>query len=165
MGLPEPPKNPNFARVKTFQFTMKRQSYSNHRRYVPGYHFIGLGLLIISSIGSVVNLTESLDKGEGIYSASLILTLHIVLSFLYYYVREFAIGVQNRAIRAEENFRHFVLTGKPLDGRLGMGQIVAVRFAPDDEFAALCKEAAERQLTPDEIKKAITRWKGDYHRI
>jgi hypothetical protein len=91
--------------------------------------------------------------------------IHIVLSFMYYYVRQFAIGVQNRAIRAEENFRHFILTGKPLDSRLHMGQVIALRFAPDDEFIPLCKEAAERQLTPDEIKKQISRWKGDYHRI
>lgn len=144
---------------------MKRQSYSNHRRYVTGYHFIALGLLVLSTIGSFVNLTESIDKGEGIYSASLIVMIHVVLGFIYFYVRQFAIGVQNRAIRAEENFRHYVLTGKPLDSRLHLTQIIALRFAPDDEFTALCREAAERQLTPDEIKKQITRWKGDYHRI
>ncbi len=44
-------------------------------------------------------------------------------------------------IRAEENFRHFILTGKPLDSRLDMKQIIALRFAEDDEFPELCQKA------------------------
>jgi hypothetical protein len=46
-----------------------------------------------------------------------------------------------------------------------MGQIVALRFAPDDEFVALADKAATEGLSPKEIKQLIQRWKGDYRRI
>jgi len=37
---------------------------------------------------------------------------------LFVFTRNLAMGVQDRAIRAEENLRHFTLTGKLLDPRL-----------------------------------------------
>ena len=49
--------------------------------------------------------------------------------------------------------------------RLRMGQIVALRFAPDDEFVVLAEKAATEGLSPKEIKQLIQRWKGDYRRI
>jgi hypothetical protein len=83
----------------------------------------------------------------------------------YYFIRVFAVRLQDRIIRAEENFRHFQLTGQPLDQKLHMKQIIALRFAPDSEFVELCKEAVEKRMTNNEIKKAISRWKGDYNRV
>ncbi len=147
---------------------MKKQSYSNHRRYVPVYHFVLSFLIICLLAASVVNVFNLLDedvvqKGN-LFSANLLVLASLIIGILYIYVRAFALRVQDRVIRSEENFRHFLLTGKPLDGRIRMSQVIALRFAPDDEFILLCKEAVEKQLTPDEIKKAITRWKGDYHR-
>ena len=59
---------------------------------------------------------------------------------------------------------HFVATGQPLDNRLRMGQIIALRFAGDDEFVALAKKAADENMPAKEIKMAIAKWKGDYHR-
>ena len=52
----------------------------------------------------------------------------------------FAVGAQDRAIRAEENLRHFALTGKLLDKRLRKSQVIALRFADDDEFVLLQKK-------------------------
>jgi hypothetical protein len=143
---------------------MKKQNYSNHRHYIPVFHFLMLGLIICALIGSAVNITGTLERGENLYSASLLLTVNVLFLMSFFYFRRFSLRAQDRAIRAEENFRHFILTGKPLDVRLHMNQVVSLRFAPDDEFVQLAKEAAERQLTPDEIKKSIKRWKGDYHR-
>lgn len=48
-----------------------------------------------------------------------------VLGCLIWYARGFALKAQDRAIRAEENFRHFILSGKPFDKNLRMGQIIA----------------------------------------
>jgi len=84
---------------------------------------------------------------------------------IYLYTRVFALKAQDRAIRAEENFRHFILTGKPLDGRLRMTQIIALRFAPDDEFPPLAKKAVEEKLRSKEIKAAIQNWKADHNRV
>jgi hypothetical protein len=80
-------------------------------------------------------------------------------------VRSYGLKVQDRAIRAEERLRHFVLTGQPLDKRLRMGQIVALRFATDEEMPALAKRAAEESLTPKQIKEAIKVWKADLRRV
>lgn len=144
---------------------MSRQNYANHRRWVWWFHGLLFGLCLATLIGSVVNLFESLEKEGNLYSASLLVAVSIILLIFYFTIRLYAIKVQDRVIRAEENFRHMVLTGKPLDHRLHISQIIGLRFAPDDEFPDLCKEAAERQLTQQEIKKSVRRWRGDYHRV
>ena len=82
-----------------------------------------------------------------------------------FYARQFALKAQDRAIRAEENFRHFILTGKPLDSRLRVGQIVGLRFASDEEFPALAAKAAAEGIKGEEIKKLIKTWRGDHHRV
>ena len=77
----------------------------------------------------------------------------------------FALKAQDRAIRAEENLRHFALTGKLLDPRLDMRQVIALRFASDAEFVALARRAAADTLTPDAIKQAIQNWRADTYRV
>ena len=79
--------------------------------------------------------------------------------------RIFALKVQNRAIRAEENLRHYVLTGKLLDPRLNIRQAIALRFAGDGEFVDLARRAAEQSLSPDDIKRAVKDWRADLHRV
>jgi hypothetical protein len=79
-------------------------------------------------------------------------------------MRQFPLVVQNRAIRAEENLRHFVLSGRMLDSRLSMGQIIALRFASDEELVTLAKKAAEEKLNSAVIKKEIRNWREDHHR-
>ena len=73
---------------------------------------------------------------------------------------EFAMGAQDRAIRAEENLRHFALTGKLLDKRLRKSQVIALRFADDTEFVLLAEKAANENMKPDDIKKAIVNWRA-----
>jgi hypothetical protein len=88
-----------------------------------------------------------------------------VLLLQYYYLRSFALKAQDRAIRAEENFRHYLLTGKPLDSRLTIRQIIGLRFASDEEFPELAKKAAESGMSEEEIKKSIKNWKPDTYRV
>jgi L-asparagine transporter-like permease len=122
-------------------------------------------LIALGLIGSCVNVYLSFGDHQRIYSASLIVVLEIVALLLSFYCRTFALKAQDRAIRAEENLRHFVLTGKLLDPRLGALQIVALRFASDAEFVKLAARAAEESLEPKAIKKAINDWRGDYYRV
>lgn len=77
----------------------------------------------------------------------------------------FALGAQDRAIRAEENLRHYILAGKLLDARLAPKQIVALRFAPDEEFVALARRAADENMAPDAIKRAVRNWRADIYRV
>lgn len=106
----------------------------------------------------------SLHDHERLYSAALIVVLTLCCGMLFYYVRTFPLKAQDRAIRAEENLRHFVLTGKLLDARITMAQTIALRFAPDDEFVGLAKKAAETSMPAREIKQAIKIWKPDENR-
>jgi hypothetical protein len=77
----------------------------------------------------------------------------------------FSLKAQDRAIRAEENFRHYILTGKPLDSRLTTRQIIGLRFASDEEFPALAVRAVEENLSEDEIKRLVKKWRPDYYRV
>jgi Family of unknown function (DUF6526) len=58
-----------------------------------------------------------------------------------------------------------MITGKLLDPRLTALQIVALRFAFDGEFAALAYRAAQENMRPDDIKRAVKQWKADDYRV
>jgi hypothetical protein len=141
---------------------MRTQNLKNHTRIIPGFHLVTLTLLLLVIIGSVVNLVNS--AAQNIYSASLLVVLSVATFLLAFFARSFALKAQDRAIRAEENFRYFIATGKQLDNRLKMRQVIALRFAGDDEFVALSKKAADENLSSKDIKNAIQHWKGDYYR-
>ncbi len=140
------------------------QNFSNHHRWVPMYHYVLFFLVTVTLIGSFVNLWESCCHKEGLYSASLICALSVICVIVSWVARSFAIKAQDRAIRAEENFRHYLLTGKPFDSKLRMGQIIALRFASDEEMPALASRALAENMKALDIKKAIKNWRGDYHR-
>ena len=143
---------------------MKEQSFQNHTRWVPGYHFYLTGFLMLTVVGSVVNLVGAIRADEGVYSASLILAIILSLNIVGFYARAFALKAQDRAIRAEENFRHYLLYKKPLDAKLTMRQIIGLRFASDEELGALAKRAVDEQLSEKQIKEAIKHWRPDHDR-
>jgi hypothetical protein len=146
---------------------MKQQNYKNHGRFVPLFHGV-LFFMVLFAIGcSLVNLImyfRHFNNGFWQGPVSLFI-LALSIGILYAYARIFATTVQDRAIRAEENLRHFALTGKFLDKGLTMSQIIALRFAPDEEFANLAVEAVNKKLSNKEIKQQIKNWKADYHRV
>ena len=142
-----------------------QQSYKNHAQYVFAYHVVLFGIVVLTLIGAGVNLYQSWGDHERMYSASLIFVIMIAFLILMFLARIFALKAQDRAIRAEENLRHFVLTGKLLPAALSVKQIVALRFAPDAEFPALAAEAASKNMAPDAIKQSIKTWKPDTYRV
>ncbi len=144
---------------------MPTQNYANHRRYVFAFHLVLLPILLLTFIGSIVNLVKSCGDHQRFYSAALITVLVVCAIMLSFFSRIFALKAQDRAIHAEESLRHFVLTGKLLDARLTVLQVVALRFAPDAEFVALAQRAAAEAMAPDAIKQAIKNWRADNHRV
>ncbi|MCC6588488.1 MAG: hypothetical protein IT168_17470 [Bryobacterales bacterium] len=142
-----------------------QQSYKNHAQYVFAFHVVLFGIVLLTLIGAGVNLYQSWGDHERMYSASLIFVIMIAFAILMILARVFALKAQDRAIRAEENLRHFVLTGKLLPASLSVKQIVALRFAPDAEFPALAAEAAAKDMAPDAIKQSIKTWKPDTYRV
>lgn len=142
----------------------EQQNYANHVRRVP--EFMALALVLLATlIGAGVNLYMSWGDHERLYSAALILVLTGSVFAAAFFGRIFALKAQDRAIRAEENLRHYVLTGKLLDSRLTVGQIAAVRFASDGEFPELAKQAAEKGMDAKSIKESVKGWRPDWHRV
>jgi hypothetical protein len=143
---------------------MTAQTYANHRRFDPMFHVVLFLLLLATLIGAINNVRRSVGT-DVLYSASLIVALVVIAFFLFFFCRTFALKAQDRAIRAEENLRHFILAGQPLDGRLTIRQVIGLRFAADAEFVELARRAAEEGLSEDAIKKAIKDWRADEYRV
>ncbi len=144
---------------------MNTQNYATHRRYIFLYHVVLFFLIVLSLIGSCVNLAMSWGDHSRFYSAALLVIVFVCFASLFVFIRMFSLKAQDRAIRAEENLRHFVMTGKLLDARLTTRQIIGLRFAGDTEFLALAKRAADENLSEEDIKKAVKNWRPDNYRV
>jgi hypothetical protein len=144
---------------------MTEQNYKNHRRFVPLYHFVLSVIVLACIIGSIWIFYQAFFRyNSGRLIALVLGGLSVSCLFLMGFVRTFALKAQDRAIRAEENLRYFVLTGKLLDSRLTIQQIIALRFANDEEFITLANKAVAKNLKAEDIKKAIVQWRGDHYR-
>jgi hypothetical protein len=144
---------------------MQEQNYKNHIRLVPIHNATYL-LVLLLLIGSIIKLYRSWVSGfGGLLTPVLFILVAVALLSVTWYCRYFALRAQYRAIRAEENLRYFAITGKLLDSKLRLGQIIALRFASNNEFVDLAHKAVEEDLSPKQIKEAIQHWRGDYHRV
>jgi len=144
---------------------MQNQDYKTHRQFVPMYHFVLSSIILACLIASIWIFYKAFFLyNSGKLIALVLGGLSVAGLLFFWYSRAFALKAQDRAIRAEENLRHFALTGRLLDTCLTPSQITALRFASDTEFLILAERAVKENLTAEEIKKAIINWKGDYHR-
>jgi len=144
---------------------LKQQSYENHTRYHPLQHFFWLPVSLITLVTSLIYVVSSLIKGSFTLPVFLIFML-VLMSFVAgALARLNALKVQDRVIRLEEQFRYYMLTKEPLDPRVTMEQLIALRFSSDEEFPQLAKLAVEKDMSGDEIKKAIKQWRTDEHRV
>jgi Family of unknown function (DUF6526) len=144
---------------------MPEQSFAKHAKFVPAYHYVLSFLVLATFIGSIVNLIHSLDDHSRLYNAALITAIATALLIFFVFARAFPLKAQDRAIRAEENLRHFALTGKLLDKRLTLSQIIGLRFASDAEFPALAQKAANSGMSSKDIKQAVKNWRADNDRL
>jgi len=144
---------------------MENQSYKTHVRMDPLYHYVLTVLLLATLVVSIINLVRSLNAEENVMQAVLLLLMTVAIVIIAILVRLYPLKSQDRAIRAEENLRHFVLTGKLLNSNLSNGQIIALRFADEQEYPTLCERAVKENLKPKEIKQAIVNWKADNNRV
>jgi hypothetical protein len=143
---------------------MQEQNFKNHGRMVKGFHFVLFGLLLVTLVSSLINLYQEAQAGEDLLEALMFVLLVVSVTLTAWYARVFALKAQDRAIRAEENFRHYILTGKAQDSGLSINQIIALRFASDAEFVALSQRALAENLGSKAIKTLIQNWKADHNR-
>lgn len=139
------------------------QNYEHHRKMDPIFHvgivFIGLITLILSLVFFFQHL------GSQWLLSVIVLGFSLMLVLITVRLRGYALQLQDRIIRNEENFRFYRLTGNQLDSELSQKQVIALRFAGDEEYLELVERAKSENLSPDEIKKAIRHWRADHHRV
>jgi Family of unknown function (DUF6526) len=141
-----------------------QQTYANHTRWHPLFHFFVMPVLLINFVWSIVVFvrTPGWNQGEWIVVSAALVGLALV-------ARTNALKVQDRIIRLEEKLRYQQLLSAelaPQAGSLPMGQMIALRFASDGELEGLVREVLAGRLTKSaEIKKAIKNWRGDTFRV
>ncbi|HSY71125.1 MAG TPA: DUF6526 family protein [Alloacidobacterium sp.] len=139
------------------------QSFSHHsRRHLP-FHFFIIPVLLTNLIVTIVYLVRHPSLLTG-----WLVILSIALLTLAFLVRINPLKVQDRLIRLEEQLRMNTLLPGPLRERipeLTEKQLVALRFASDEEIARLVEETLQNNLSPKDIKKKIEKWRPDYFRV
>lgn len=148
---------------------MAEQSYRNHRKFVPGFHFVTFGILAVNFFWSLYRLIWGFPAVEIPLSDRVMAVLvAAALIGVALYARLFALSVQDRVIRNEMHARLaevLPLDLRPRIGELRRGQLVALRFASDEELPELTRQVLDGRLTKgDDIKRAIRSWRGDFLR-
>jgi len=141
----------------------KPQTFANHTRLDPPFHFFLLPVAALVVIGGLIHLIWR----PSWHSASfLVISVAAALALLK--TRLYALRVQDRVIRLEERLRMAALLPEPLRSRIPEfteRQLIALRFASDAELPTLAGRALSEKLSPADIKKAIQVWRPDYWRV
>jgi len=143
------------------------QTYATHRRYVPLYHFVAPVILLLNLLWTFVGIYHFWRFGGRYDRVNSIVQVLVAaaLLILWFYLRTFALAVQDRVIRNEMRLRLGELL--PADQRaripeLTVGQLIALRFASDEELPALTRKVLDEKIADREaVKKLIRDWKAD----
>lgn len=141
----------------------KPQSYANHIRRQPGFHFFLIPILILNFLFITVYAVRHPSLASG-----WMVVLAIALLTLAFLSRMNAVTVQDRVIRLEERLRLAALLPEPLRARipeLTVRQLAALRFASDEEIPGLVDETLRQNLQARDIKKKIQSWRADFLRV
>jgi hypothetical protein len=140
------------------------QTYANHVRWHPPFHFFLMPCAIAVLIMSIVNVVKHYDVLE----AWILLLLGIMTPVAILLIRINPLRAQDRLIRLEEKMRLESLLKEPLRSRIGElkpSQLVALRFACDGEIPGLVEKTLNQNMQAKEIKMAIATWRADDFRV
>jgi hypothetical protein len=148
----------------------KPQTFANHTRFDPLFHFFVIPIFAIAVIMSLIHFFNHLRRSgvHGNVHSFLIILLAVALLVLVFKTRLYALKVQDRVIRLEERLRLMQLLQEPLRARipeLTEGQLVGLRFASDAEVPALVERALKERFSGKDIKKSIKNWRPDDWRV
>jgi hypothetical protein len=135
------------------------QNFENHAKFVPGYHILTFGIFVVNLFWSIYQLIHAPSPQTVI---SLLLALAFLL--LFFYARIFALRVQDRVIRLEMQLRMQQLPAdlRPRIAEFTLGQLVALRFASDQELPALARKVLDEKIEDRRtIKKLVKSWQPD----
>ena len=141
----------------------KPQSFKSHARFDPPYHFF---LTFISLISIVVAIVHAVR--HSCFLNWWIVVVALASFVLLFRLRTYPLKVQDRVIRLEERLRLQALAPTQWHSqiyRLTEDQLIALRFAADDEVVELAKQALEHNLTRKQIKERIKSWRPDNWRV
>ncbi|HEX4002260.1 MAG TPA: DUF6526 family protein [Candidatus Acidoferrales bacterium] len=141
----------------------KVQSFENHAKTVPAFHFFVLPVLFLNFVSSIVRVVRAPS-----YWTVVSLLVAIALVLLALCARMFAMTVQDRVIRLEMQLRLQQLLPPDLRARIPeftVNQLVSLRFASDAELPDLARKVLDEKLNDRKaIKKLIRTWQPDYLR-
>ncbi|WP_349409350.1 DUF6526 family protein [Pseudalkalibacillus sp. SCS-8] len=129
----------------------------------PKYHVVLTLLVLTSLILSIAFVVQNI--GSQLLLSLVVIFMVLTVVLIAAIVRIYALKLQDRIIRSEENFRYYRLTGELLDPNLKINQIIALRFAEDEEYVELVERAKQENLSTKDIKKAVRNWRADHHRV
>ena len=137
------------------------QSYANHG-HLPVATGVGYLFLIVAFVGLGLRWSSG-DWPTTLAVAGLAGASLALLSISRLYITR----LQDRIIKLEMKMRCATLL-TPAQQRLLFGlttkQIVALRFASDEELPGLLERASRESMKPDDIKRAIRTWVPDLDR-
>ena len=140
------------------------QTFENHAKIVPGYHRWTTALLVFPMLWFGYRLASDFGADR---LALFAFALGVLL--VGWYSRAFPLGVQDRVIRLEERMRLERLLTDELHSRtpeLTTKQLVALRFASDEELPELVRKVLDQNIGDrKEIKRQIRTWRADHQRI
>lgn len=143
---------------------MEPQSFANHTRWHPAFHFFILPVMLINFVWAVVTFVQ----GPG-WSSGWWIVVSLALLMLTAFVRTYSLKVQDRVIRLEERLRYQQLLSPALAEQastLSAAQTVALRFAADEELEKLVSSVLSGKFVKTkDIKRAIQQWRADYFRV
>ncbi|HUX44855.1 MAG TPA: DUF6526 family protein [Terracidiphilus sp.] len=141
----------------------KTQNLKNHARLDPAYHILVALTLIANVAYAIVHVVRHPAFGSAWY-----VLLSVVAFVAVLRMRQYPLKVQDRVIRLEERLRLQSLAPAEWHAQiyqLSEDQLIALRFAGDDEVVELAKQALEQKLTRKQIKERIRSWRADDWRV
>lgn len=145
---------------------MKPQNYNNHVRYYTPHHFVFYPVILFF-IGLCIYFSTKYEDQQTIWIV--ISIVFFMIAWLSYMLRQhYALMSQDRIVRLELRFRYYLLTKKRLESiehKLSLKQLLALRFASDEELPELIEKAVNLNLSSKDIKQSIEKWNPDYMRV
>ena len=143
---------------------MAEQSYKNHTRFLPPFHFFTIPILA----ANVVYAGRHVYNAPNITTAwSLIVAVALVMMGLLSRLQ--ALAAQDRVIRLEMRLRLKQLLPADQQSKindLSTQQLVALRFAGDAELPGLVSDVLSGKLPKSkDIKMGIKNWQADWQRV